>query len=156
MDTEHAVAKIRENASLTHVLGEGHALRGAGAPCPAGPCSAFTGGNSPEQSSRASLPLFDVGNVGDDVNEPRVSIHKPGGLQTCCSLVHTKARLAAAHLGMLTAGSLMHCVRSIKLSVGNAGSGEPAKPKRSLCFSLLWLPGWALTGFVVNKPLAGL
>lgn len=32
---------------------------------------------------------------GDGVNEPHVSINKPGALQTHCSFVRTKARLAA-------------------------------------------------------------
>lgn len=126
--------RSRENAGLTHMLGKGHALRGAGARVRAWPCSAFTGVDSPERSGRASFLAFDVGPVGDGRNEPRASINKPGPPNMLLTGSH-KGQAGSRSPRRAHSRVLAHCVRSIKLPVGNAGSREPAKPKRCLCFS---------------------
>lgn len=80
------------------------AIPAAGSPTPALALLSIPGASTaPERSNCTSVPVSDVGDgtqtralwFGDGVNEPHMSISKPGALQTRSSFVHTKARLAA-------------------------------------------------------------
>lgn len=112
--------------------GKGHTSVGL-EPCPGPALPSIPGSKHPEQSDRASFPVFDVGHVGDGMNEPRLSINKPGPPNMSLTGSH-KAQAGSRSPRHVQSRILPHCVCSIKLSVGNAGSREPAKPKQCLCF----------------------
>lgn len=92
----------REGKFNTHGWGNGWAIHGEGIPYSGQGLAQHLWEVNSATREQAYL-VFSVGKgktkddalVWDGMNEAHMSINKPEALQTCCSFVHTKARLAA-------------------------------------------------------------